>query len=538
MSKIRNLKQSAQNVWEANYLGNYGEYNIKLVLDEQLALKEYSCSCPSDRLPCKHICFVFDEIQMKKDTLNEAADKNANAVSAILQNVSFDELRKFIIDKAKFDEELTQSILLNFADKLQKNSGENIYSDILRQKLASIAVCDGQDEYYDDDYYYGEDYSIDLDILEQWSKKAAEFAKQGNFLDAEAICKAGIEEYAAWISDKESELKEYISCDFQKDFFDLLKTMAKNGQTDKRALYNYCRNEIEKEKYEDLKSFDYFNDLIAELAVDIDPEGFLALQTKLLKKSENSSSLSAERILRRLVEFYTATNQQDKAEKLIDENLQIDDFCRRAVEKRIAAGNYGAAKEMLNEKLKKCTGWKSNEWKNLLLEIAQKENDAESMRKLALKFLQQEFNKRYFTIYKSAFPNGKWETAFEDLYKYYENTPHPYINFKLYTAELLQSGNKIERLIEYLDKCRSLELMEKHYAYIAQKFPEKTLELFKKAMDHYAKNNLGRKYYEYIVKIVKIIQKIPGGIEFANNIISEYRITYKNRRAMKEVLNF
>ena len=531
MSKIRDLKQSAQNVWQARYFGNYGEYNIKMVLDEQLGLKEYSCSCPSDRSPCKHILFVLDEIKLKKDALDGAADKNADAVSAILQNVSFDELRKFIIDKAKFSEELTQSILLNFSDKLPKNSGENTYSDILRQELASVAI------YEDEDDYYGyEEYSVNLDILEQWSKKAAEFAKQGNFSDAEAICKACIEEYADWHNRQESEITEYIDDNFQKDFFDLLKTMAKNGQIDKKAIYNYCRNEIKKDKYESLESFDYFNDLMAELAADIDPAGFIDLQTRLLDKNEDPSSSSAERILRRLIEFYAATNQKDKAEKLIEENLQIDDFRKRAVEKRIAEGNYAAAKEMINEKLKECAGWNSKEWKGLLLKIAQKENDTESIRKFAFEFLQKEFNKRYFAIYKSAFPDNEWETAFEDLYKYYANASDPYELFKFYTAELLQSENKIERLLEYMDKCRSLELMEKYYGYVAQKFPEKALELFKKAMDYYAKNNLGREYYEYIAKTLKIIQKTPAGIEFANNIISEYRITYKNRRAMMEIL--
>jgi len=533
MSKIRNLKQSAQNVWEASYFGNYGEYNIKIALDEQLTLKEYSCSCPSDRSPCKHIFFVLDEIKIKKDALNNEADKNADAVSAVLQNVSHDELRKFIIDQAKFSEELTRSIQLNFSDKLQKKSGENIYSDILRQEFASIEIYDDQDKYYDQDEYY--DHVIDLDFLEQWGKKAAKLAKQGKFLDAEAICKACIEEFASWISGKGNEMEEYINYDFQKDFFDLLKTMSKNGQTDKRALYNYCQSEIEKKKYEGLEIFDYFNDLMAEFAADIDPVGFLALQTSLLEKSKNTSSLSAKRISRRLVKFYDATNQKDKAEKLIDENLQIDEFCKRAVDKHIAGGNYGAAKEILNKKLKMCSEWTASEWKERLLEIAQKENDAASIRKLSFEFLQNEFNKQYFAIYKSAFPNDKLETAFEDLYKYYAKTSNILI-LKFYAAELLQYENKIERLIEYLDKCRSLELMEKYYEYIYQKSPEKASDLFKKAMDYYAKNNLGREYYEYIAKTLKIVQKTPGGIELANNIISEYRATYKNRKAMMEIL--
>ncbi|MDR3327232.1 MAG: SWIM zinc finger family protein, partial [Prevotellaceae bacterium] len=58
MTDIYDLQQIDDNSWQARYHGNYGDYTIKLTLDGQLKVKKYSCTCPSDYSPCKHIGFV------------------------------------------------------------------------------------------------------------------------------------------------------------------------------------------------------------------------------------------------------------------------------------------------------------------------------------------------------------------------------------------------------------------------------------------------------------------------------------------------
>jgi hypothetical protein len=62
------LQQTAENKWQAKYHGNYGIYTVKIEFDANGRRKNFSCSCPSDGYPCKHIGFLQTAIkeQVKK----------------------------------------------------------------------------------------------------------------------------------------------------------------------------------------------------------------------------------------------------------------------------------------------------------------------------------------------------------------------------------------------------------------------------------------------------------------------------------------
>jgi hypothetical protein len=61
--------------------------------------------------------------------------------------------------------------------------------------------------------------------------------------------------------------------------------------------------------------------------------------------------------------------------------------------------------------------------------------------------------------------------------------------------------------------------------------------LFRQAIDKYAKDNTGREHYERIINLFKKMIKIEGGKELVEEMISQYRIFYKNRKAMMEIIN-
>ena len=57
MSNIISLQETSPNHWRAKYQGNYGVYTIKISTDGKRR-GSFSCSCPSDYYPCKHIAIV------------------------------------------------------------------------------------------------------------------------------------------------------------------------------------------------------------------------------------------------------------------------------------------------------------------------------------------------------------------------------------------------------------------------------------------------------------------------------------------------
>jgi hypothetical protein len=60
--------------------------------------------------------------------------------------------------------------------------------------------------------------------------------------------------------------------------------------------------------------------------------------------------------------------------------------------------------------------------------------------------------------------------------------------------------------------------------------------MFKKALVPYA-TNTGKQYYEHILSLLKKMSRIKGGKKAASDLVADFRIRYKNRRAMMEVLS-
>jgi hypothetical protein len=104
-------------------------------------------------------------------------------------------------------------------------------------------------------------------------------------------------------------------------------------------------------------------------------------------------------------------------------------------------------------------------------------------------------------------------------------------------AELLKAEKQTERLLEYLENHWSIDNLIQYHILFANQFPARTLALFQKLLDWYAEKNLGRNHYEQVSSILKMMQKIVGGQEVVNRMIANYRLLYKNRRAMMEILN-
>lgn len=56
------------------------------------------------------------------------------------------------------------------------------------------------------------------------------------------------------------------------------------------------------------------------------------------------------------------------------------------------------------------------------------------------------------------------------------------------------------------------------------------------SMNDYAERKMGRRNYEFIAQVLPCIHKLKGGQTAVKNIVAEFRIKYKRRPAMMEVL--
>jgi hypothetical protein len=530
MSRIKSLEETSPGVWRAKYRGNYGLYTIEIATDGKKT-KSFSCTCPSDRYPCKHIGMVEEAVAERiKEAGQREGDSKIRAAD-LLRDLPHEELYNFIVRQAENNAALNEAIMLAFSGRVSSRI-DNAYSRILRGVFAKIDL--------EDEELYDYDGNVYLEPLDRWIDKIEEHIKQDNYGEALNICKACIEEFSAWLNDAGND-EVYCAVDYEAKLIELLEEAAVKPGSDigVQELYDYCVSETGKDKYKGTEMFDEFNNLLMRLSARINPEEFLVLQDKLFEEIENKSSYAAEKILRRKLNVYRENRQEKKAWELIRNNLQIKSFRKDLVEKYIKEKKYGEAKKLIadvKEAAEKDHGDRrltDDTWDNFLLDIARKEGDRPNIRKTAYRFIEEGFRKEYYRIYKSSFSAAEWPEAAGSLVKHYRKDDQ---YFSSSAAELMAEEEDAEALMLYLEKYPSVSRLAEYYRVLAGKYPRRVLALFRATIDAYADRHTGRSSYDDIIRWLKTMMKIKGGGVLAADMIGQYRIRYKNRPAMQEML--
>lgn len=540
MTGIIDLQELSANHWQAKYQGNYGIYTIQITTGGRR-----ECSCPNPASPCKHIGMVEAAIAERAAAEPQPAGKGG--VTRVLKDLTRDELYQFIVREAKHNPTLTNAIWLEFAKRTPENGG-NKYVAILRDVLKRIR--------FNVNRLAEREELIELEPLNRWLKKAAAHIDEGNAAEAALICKAAIEELAAWLHAAGDDVIYYVDGYYQDQPLEILgKTVGRDGVSAKE-IFTYCITEMKKPKYADAGFQNGFHRLLAQVAPEANPDGFIALQDALLTEIQDKTSDEAQQVLQRKIDFYRSIGQEAAAIAVLEANLQIDDFRQILAEKMFAEKQFAAAKALIYDLLNKRAAaavpprddkhtmfcgefdeanapYYNREWQVLLLNIAREENDVPEMRRLAFLLIEHSFDEEYFRRYKATFSAEEWGKELEKLLRHYRRQARcPYD----LVAELLAAENAAARLLEHLEKHPTLKMIEKYYRVFAPDFPERTLALFRRALDAYAEKNVGRAYYDYIAKLLRKMGKIPGGTAIVAEIVADYGVRYKSRRALMEVL--
>jgi hypothetical protein len=335
----------------------------------------------------------------------------------------------------------------------------------------------------------------------------------------------------------DSDIADYIDPCYQETPFEILSEAALAADINTNELFQYCKAEMVKPKYDGTDFCDYFNHLLKEVAGTDNAAEFLNLQDALLDKIIDKSSYETEKIHQRKIDYYNKNNQQELAQNIVSENIQIERFRKEVVKQKIAGKKYTEAKKLIDDFIsirQNNNAHYNSDWYELLLEIAQKENDIPAIQKVTFAFIENYFKAKYYRIYKSTYSSGEWLQEVEKIIEHYSGKRHDYSDS---VADVIAEEKDAERLMKYIEKYLSVEKIDKYHPHFSSTFPEETLALFSKAINQYAENNTGRSHYEHIVGLMKKMNRIKGGKEVVIKIINQYKIQYKNRKAMMEILN-
>ncbi|MHC6202164.1 hypothetical protein ACYULU_03110 [Breznakiellaceae bacterium SP9] len=521
---IIELKETSTDHWRARYQGNYGVYTITgRYLDGKL--KDYSCSCPSDWYPCKHISMIEAAIAQhikESDAANAGLDEKMS-VAELLRDAPQKELYDFLVRQARYDEDLTSAIYLAFVRKTDETDKKNPFAAIIRNGLSKV-------RFYEDDYDHEDGLSVA--ILDIWLDKAASYTAEENYADALLIYKAALEEYADWAADFDSETLDDAIDYYMNKIFTGLGNLVKGPQPIVEELYNYCRSEMENEKYEDICE-DAFHELLMDCSAQLFPAAYIALLDSQLEACENKASGKAHGIVQRKINFFRQHEQEEAAWQVIEEHIDIEEYRKQLTKKYMEEGKYSEARALIADFIaaKDKNEWHSRDWLKLRFDIAQKENDIPLIRDYSFEQIKQCFNAAYYQIYKATFNAADWPDQLETLLKLYQAA---HAGFKESVAKLLAAEHAAERLKDYVAQYPTLEHLEQYYTAFASSFPAQTLTLFRSGIDTMLKLNTSRSRYEYAKTLMEKMWTIEGGPAVVSEMIQTYSTSYRTRKVMNE----
>ncbi|MCL1937527.1 MAG: hypothetical protein FWF52_03910 [Candidatus Azobacteroides sp.] len=497
MKSIIEIEEASPNNWHIKIKGRREAYAINIIRD-------------GDRMADFQ---EKDEAREKieteaRDDIDDTLENTEVELTTLLRNVPVEKLCDYVVQQIKQNLQLLDSafkITTAQKEKIMQDQ-EDDYFLILREVVEKIKSNRGNTA----------ETETAIEEMSQWREKIRQYVEQKNYDEAVFLSKVFIEAVAEWMNVASDEILESIDKNYLSVVFDVFHEVVLLPQTDIDEWFCYCQSEKNKPAYRGTSVFDRLNELSIQLMAATDPEAFAAMQRQLSFEMQDKCSLTALQILNNKKNYYLQNGQSKKAWEQIEKTIQLEQF-RENLQKRT------------DEKIDSS----DVQWDEHLLGKAQEEKDTFSARKMSFEFIKDHFHKSYYAIYKFTFTPSEWPEELEKLLQRYGRDSE---TFNPSVADVLIVENAAEQLAYYIERHLSVERIEKYYLFFVGLFPDKTLELFRTAIDAYIENNAGPDAFAYVISLLKKMLEIENGKECVAEITREYIVRYRNRRDLVEGL--
>ena len=199
----------------------------------------------------------------------------------------------------------------------------------------------------------------------------------------------------------------------------------------------------------------------------------------------------------------------------------------------ISQKNYNSAIDLLNQSLQLDVNKPSFivEYRTKLKELYKQTNNDEAYRQQLWQLVTRDKpgDLDNFNELKSLYSNKEWIDIREKIFVALGNSDRIDI---LYEQEKLY-----DKLLEYVIEKPGLSYLFKYEKVLKEQYPQELLQKYTTELNIEARYTANRRTYQEWVRILKRMTKITGGKEAVQSIVTEWKILYKNRRAMMEELN-
>lgn len=525
---IRNLVENVyvkDNIIEATAYGTE-EYKVEIVKKNDEII-ELSCNCPyaDGGNNCKHMAAVLFYLEDKERALK--IEDIETSITKLVKEADSVLVEDFLIDILKNDEKL----LNRFKSRLQCDispADMKRYKDQVNSIFRRYA---GHHDFVDYKNAWGFiselEEILDNDIQAMVDNNQLEeafeltnyiFIKVGNqdMDDSDGgtglVANSCLEIWQEILDKSSIELKRKIYNWF---------TGHLNG-----SVIDYMEDYIEKIIFDDFKEDEFMEEKTI----------FLDNKIREYKKQENSWFNSyglGEMILRRINIMEEMEVSQNIIEDYWKENLEINEVRKHYIDICINRKDYDMAIKLLREGKDKEKDWPgivtnySLKLKDLYKQIGEQKLYEEELWSLVLNYKAGDVE--LYKELKSFYTDKEWMEKREIVFS--KLSPYRGID-KLYELEELY-----DRLINIILNSNGLYMLIEYEKVLKDIYPKELLDKYENTVKAMATNTSGRAHYREIVSILRRMKKYPEGKEKVSEIVSDWRLRYRNRPAMMDELS-
>ncbi|WP_106498388.1 DUF6880 family protein [Lentibacillus sp. Marseille-P4043] len=251
---------------------------------------------------------------------------------------------------------------------------------------------------------------------------------------------------------------------------------------------------------------------------------------KLLREISTSSSWSSDddqqSIKELQLKILERNGESEKAEQLIRDNMDFDEFREKAIEKEMANGNYASA-------LKICEDGEENDsnfpglikkWKEYRLQVYEALEDVDKQKEVLIEFVYDNQYEAYGKL-KDLYSPDEWKPVIEGIFAEFENKsgylPHVY-------EYIAKAENQSDKILKYCEQSPStiLEL----YPYLLDDYKDKVEDMFTGYIKWEAEEASERKEYRHVCRKLKAYEEACGESKFCD-MVHELKQTYQRKPA-------
>lgn len=551
---VSELEEDSPGEWTATVEGTEN-YNVEISMDGK-EIKSWYCDCPYDGEICKHIVATLLAIRDNEKKVNRSASSKVKVeveeavvidetvdIQQLLSFANPQELSQFIYEYASMHPEFKTALLNRFmAKELSATSKEKDYRAEI-QNVFNDSYYNRKSRYhnrYDD---FDCDWETVFNRMDIFLEKADFFLNVGNIDTTIDIALQTLRSIGENYEDGLLYNDDLYPSDYCEQAGDLLIKVIehpKTTQKQKTAILQELGQLAKLSTYRDYDLYD-IDELLMQINLSIQPaEKTLELIDKLLEERKDTYDLY--QIVLRKVNLLTELHEEQKAADTIRQYLYLTEIREMEVDKLIASCQYDEAIRLLNEGIEIAEKEEHigtvEEWLKTKLRIYEMTHQtAEVINTCRLLFVSGRDQLEYYSKLKTLVPKEEWKSFLDTMMK--ETQFSEYFSFDGNDeAEIYVKERDYERLFKLLSSIRynQLEALMKYSYHLKDTHSEQLIAIYTSLLNDYAEQNVGRTHYELIAQALLCAKKLNGGQEAVKRLVTEFRIKYKRRPAMMEVL--